>query len=134
MQDGITSGRISEAVAVILSKFLRSILGRDSDFVFFLQTNVRKIAHAVEFFILGVSATSLLILLRWVNGHMVAHVFLLVLGVAVTDEAIQGFVAYRGSQVQDILLDFIGGTTGILSMLSVWAVWRCIFTRRKNVA
>ncbi len=130
--DGEASGRISEAVAVFLSKVLGAIFGKSSNLVLFVRMNMRKIAHALEFFVLGFTSMVFLVLLRRVNAHMVAHAFLLVLAVAVADEAIQGFVAYRGSQVQDILLDFGGGMAGILSTLGLWAFCIGLFRRRKD--
>lgn len=73
---------------------------------------LRKLAHFGEFGLLGVE----LCLLLWLNGHRSFQGFangaFAGLAAAVTDEALQ-LLSYRGSQVQDVLLDFAGVLTGL---------------------
>ena len=74
---------------------------------------LRKLAHFSEFGLLGVE----LCLLLWLNRQKSVQGFINCafagLAVAVTDEALQLF-SNRGSQVQDVLLDFAGFLTGLL--------------------
>lgn len=74
---------------------------------------LRKLAHFGEFGLLGVE----LCLLLWLNRQKSVQGFINCafagLAVAVTDEALQLF-SNRGSQVQDVLLDFAGFLTGLL--------------------
>jgi len=76
---------------------------------------VRKSAHFCEFGLLGCELT----LLFWLRGGMGlqsgCNCAFAALLAAVTDETIQIFSG-RGSQVQDVVLDFGGALTGILLM------------------
>lgn len=118
------SGLRSQAVADFIADFLGRRLGPNHAVVRFAVRNVRKIAHAVEFSLLGVVAALMLVILRRTTGHMVLHAVLLVLGVAVADESIQIFTG-RGAQVQDILLDFFAGIAGLtLLLLLCWLLSR----------
>lgn len=68
---------------------------------------VRKLAHFVEFGLLG-------FLLGLFIKKPKSTTFLFALLTAMTDETIQIFTG-RGSQVQDVWLDFAGACTGIFS-------------------
>lgn len=74
---------------------------------------LRKLAHFGEFGLLGAE----LGLLMWLNRRQSVQGFVNCafagLAVAVTDEALQ-LISNRGSQVQDVLLDFAGFLTGLL--------------------
>ncbi len=74
---------------------------------------VRKSAHFCEFGLLGVE----LMLLCWLRSGLrmqnCCNAAFAALLTAVTDETIQIFSG-RGSQVQDVVLDFSGAVTGIL--------------------
>ena len=74
---------------------------------------LRKLAHFAEFGLLGTELT-LLLRLRGMKGAQ--NIFFAALAaflVAAADETIQIFSG-RGALVSDVLLDFIGGVTGIL--------------------
>jgi len=99
----------SAALSGGLTDWLRSIGLPVSDHF------VRKSAHFCEFCLLGCELTLLFWLRSGVslqNGCNCAFAALLT---AVTDESIQLFSG-RGSQVQDVVLDFGGALTGILLM------------------
>ncbi len=86
---------------------------------------VRKLAHFTEFGLLGVTMTALIC-------SIPAHplwAFLLTLLSALTDETVQIF-SERGSQVQDVWLDFGGAVCGILFLLALRLLWN----RRKKRA
>ena len=74
---------------------------------------LRKLAHFGEFGMLGAELGLLLCLNRRQSVQGFVNCAFAGLAVAVTDEALQ-LISNRGSQVQDILLDFAGFLTGLL--------------------
>ena len=74
---------------------------------------VRKSAHFCEFGLLGCELMLLFWLRSGVNFQNLCNAAFAALLSAVTDETIQIFSG-RGSQVQDVVLDFSGALTGIL--------------------
>ena len=84
---------------------------------------VRKLAHFAEFALLGFE------LLFWFSGVREKRKDMLLLAMAhslfaaLTDETIQLFSA-RGSQVQDVWLDFAGATTGAAFALLIISLVR----------
>lgn len=74
---------------------------------------LRKLAHFGEFAVLGAELCALLLLNRRVRLQGFVNCAFAGLAVAVTDEALQ-LISNRGSQVQDVLLDFAGFVTGLL--------------------
>ena len=74
---------------------------------------VRKAAHFCEFGLLGCELMLLLGLGSGVSLQSLSNAAFAALLTAVTDETIQIFSG-RGSQVQDVVLDFSGALTGIL--------------------
>ncbi len=89
---------------------------------------VRKAAHFTEYALLGVSAAALF-LSRRRGVQSAVNAMSLCLAVAVLDESIQ-LLSQRGSQVQDVLLDFSGAAAGLLIFLALSGLFR-IFRRRK---
>lgn len=96
---------------------------------------VRKAAHFIEFCALGVGLTAVVWILqppqRRIDGagRLLFWILPLFLGLlaALTDETIQVYSA-RGSQVQDVWLDFFGVCTGVLLMQAVRGL--CAVCRR----
>ena len=74
---------------------------------------LRKLAHFGEFGMLGAELGLLLCLNRRQSVQGYVNCAFAGLAVAVTDEALQ-LISNRGSQVQDVLLDFAGFLTGLL--------------------
>ncbi|MGN0982926.1 MAG: VanZ family protein [Candidatus Limivicinus sp.] len=74
---------------------------------------LRKLAHFGEFGLLGLELCLLMFLNRWEGLQGFANCAFAGLTVAVADEALQ-LISNRGSQVQDVLLDFAGFLTGLL--------------------
>ena len=74
---------------------------------------LRKLAHFGEFGLLGAELCALLFLNRRARPQGFVNCAFAGLGVAVADEALQ-LISNRGSQVQDVLLDFAGFLTGLL--------------------
>lgn len=82
---------------------------------------VRKAAHFTEFACLGGLSCGLLAATRAVKRHPFFHVWAGGFFVAAIDETIQIFTG-RGSQLQDVWLDFAGFSAGLLAVLVVRAV------------
>lgn len=83
---------------------------------------VRKLAHVVEFFALGLFVVGFSVSLgAYLAREFVSLPILMVLLVAVTDEYIQYFTG-RGSLVTDVVLDFAGSLVGMgVAALILWA-------------
>ena len=80
---------------------------------------LRKLAHFGEFGLLGAELCTLLFLNRRARPQGFVNCAFAGLAVAVTDEALQ-LISNRGSQVQDILLDFAGFLAGLLLWALLW--------------
>lgn len=77
---------------------------------------VRKLAHVIEFFALGLAVAGFGVSLSsYLNKRMISMPVLIVLLVAVMDEYIQDFTG-RGSLVTDVVLDFVSALAGLLSV------------------
>ena len=77
------------------------------------DTILRKLAHCVEFGLLGCELSALLRLRGMKGLQNVCYSALAAFFIAAADETIQIFSG-RGAQVSDVLLDFTGAVTGIL--------------------
>lgn len=80
---------------------------------------IRKIAHFVEFALLGIWLALFIVVRNRVSLQAVANCLFFGLSVAIIDEALQ-LLSDRGSQVLDVLLDFAGVTSGVLFVVSLW--------------
>ena len=80
---------------------------------------LRKLAHFGEFGLLGAELCALLLLNRRPRPQGFVNCAFAGLAVAVTDEALQ-LISNRGSQVQDVLLDFAGFVTGLVLWALLW--------------
>lgn len=87
---------------------------------------VRKAAHFCEFGLMGVETAALFWLRSGVSCQTSANSAFACLLTAVADETIQIFSG-RGSQVQDVVLDFSGALTGILCL---FVLMRLLAARR----
>ena len=90
---------------------------------------LRKLAHFGEFGLLGTELGLLLCLNRRQSVQGFVNCAFAGLAVAVTDEALQ-LISNRGSQVQDILLDFAGFLAGLLLWALMWSVAEKIMLRK----
>ena len=83
---------------------------------------VRKLAHLIEFGLLGVGLTVFVILRKQRGLQAIVNCLFVGLIVALADETIQLY-SNRGSQVQDVLLDFGGVAAGVvLAWLAYWVL------------
>ena len=94
---------------------------------------VRKLAHFTEFAVLGALLLLLTAAAFRVRLQSVVNCLFFLLLAALTDETIQIFTG-RGPQVQDVWLDFAGGAAGLLVMLALVQLLRCLFRPRRRPA
>ena len=110
MASAEVSGKESVSVMNRLTAVLEFFVGKGN----VTDHLVRKLAHFAEFAVLGFFAMLLFLL----NGRRTAsdiyRCVLDILAAAVVDETIQLFSPGRAGLVQDILLDTLGGSFGIL--------------------
>ena len=92
---------------------------------------VRKLAHFTEFGTLGCELALLLALRKHINWQSVINSAFFAMTVALTDETIQIFSG-RGSQVQDVWLDFAGSCTGILFVIVIFGLIKVARNRKNN--
>lgn len=104
----------SLGVLARIKPFLGMLVGQDN----VTDNLVRKLAHFVEYGALGCVLALLLALLKRRRWQSVVNCAFAVLTVALTDETIQIFTG-RGSQVQDVWLDFVGSCMGMLFVLII---------------
>lgn len=90
---------------------------------------VRKLAHFAEFGLLGCELAALLVVRDRVGSQDIANCLFAGLSAALIDETIQLFTN-RGSQVQDVWLDFAGVCSGIGLALVILAISRLVARRR----
>ncbi|MBQ8975392.1 MAG: VanZ family protein [Oscillospiraceae bacterium] len=103
-----SSRQESLSVMNFLRPFLEPLVGKERYTLVF----VRKLAHCTEFGALGVLFAVLAYAVEAKGRQAVLNCLFAALGVAVVDEAIQ-ILSRRGSQVQDVLLDFAAAALGI---------------------
>lgn len=109
---GADSGAFSERFREILAKLLNAVRCPDGIEAFLLD-HVRKVAHFVEYAVIGLELAILWVgLNRGLQGFW--NAWSGVLAIAVFDETIQLFATERGPQITDVLLDTSGGTMSIL--------------------
>ena len=94
---------------------------------------VRKLAHFIEFAALGIEALGMCIITRRTRIQNLCNCAFAGLLAAVTDETIQIFSA-RGSQVQDVLLDYGGYITGAAVMFIIFTASAAVKRRRSGSA
>lgn len=81
--------------------------------------NLRRIAHGVEYFILGALAVSMFFNTK---SFKVAKPMLFSVLVAMGDETLQLYVDGRASEIMDIWMDFGGAVLGILIFWGIHAL------------
>ncbi|MDR0397454.1 MAG: VanZ family protein [Oscillospiraceae bacterium] len=89
-----------------------------------LHENFRKIAHFVEYAVLGFLAQAFFAALRRMNGHYAVHGLSIGLAAAVIDELLQSTLRDRGPMVRDVALDFAGVLFGSIIMWLLFGLWR----------
>ena len=97
-----------------------------------IELIIRKLAHVIEYAVLGVSVTCLLCYIaHFYSLKLYGFGAFFVLLVAVFDEHIQSF-SDRDSSTSDILLDFWGSIIGFILVFCVIFVARFIIKKKKR--
>lgn len=111
LKDISASTADSDRVIVIVKTLVGKVLDVEQIDWHFV---VRKVAHWVEFCVLGILLGGLSVSMQKCFGRRyIAFPLLYCLLVAVADEYLQSFVV-RTSSVTDIVLDFFGAVSGLL--------------------
>lgn len=118
------SSKESSAVGDIIEE----IIPPDTKPGAFIQTNLRKIAHFMEFASLGAFVSTYLILFFRKRATMLLS-FPTALLTGFIDETIQLFSG-RGSSVKDVWIDFFGF---VFASTLFYTAWLIIYLIRKNV-
>lgn len=91
----------------------------------------RKLAHATEFMALGAELVCLYMILNRGFSVRFIEVFSYGLFVAVIDESIQ-ILSKRGSQVKDVLIDYLGYLIGIVCAYIVFLIIKTVKDKKKQ--
>ncbi len=102
-----------------------------------LNAPIRKLAHVIEYFILGFGTYGTIFLLNKRRSKLLPMILslLLVMFVANMDELNQFFSGGRGSSVRDVIIDTTGGALGIYMVVIINDLCRHIkncFNRKKS--
>lgn len=114
----ITEGIINKTQAVINNNVNNndnsSIIRNDDDFIKKLNIYIRKFAHGFEFLVLALLIFLTLKSFNIKSRECIIYTLFIVLLYAVIDEYRQLYIPGRTSSVRDIVIDFIGGTVGVI--------------------
>lgn len=117
LQDASSSLAASERVLEFLKPMLELFLGVGNVTIGF----VRKLAHFVEFGLLGCELAMLSLLYKRHGRKDFSICLACGLAVGAVDEIIQIFTG-RGAQVKDVLLDFFGAFCGTAIVFAIWHI------------
>ena len=105
LQNSEKSNKASGVIEEVVEPIVDKVAGENVVDVHYF---VRKSAHLIEFFALGLVVMGAVVTVGW---KFAGYGLFYVLAVAVTDEYIQSF-SDRTSSVKDILIDFTGSVMG----------------------
>jgi VanZ family protein len=108
-----TAGRTSEFFFPIIKSLFPQLSPEDVTFVHEL---IRKFAHIVEYFFLGLLLSIAVFRspLRMPDSKKIILVIILIFLASVADEIRQSFVALRKASLVDVGLDMIGGLMAVI--------------------
>lgn len=123
LQTAERSMNLSYQFEIFLNTILRGKNGL-SRFGAFILNNIRKVAHFLEFELLGFEFGLFFITLgKRIRLQELWNAFSISAAAAVADETIQLVIMGRSAEVGDILLDTAGAVTGIILVLILsWIV------------
>ena len=125
MMDGASSAKESRWVMELVKPFLEVFVGKGK----VTHRLIRKMAHFLEYMLLGLELGA-----RFVRsfGSFVKSL-LFGLCCALFDEFIQIFIAGRGAQLSDVILDTAGCLSGILFVLFVLSLRHLLKKDKKRI-
>lgn len=116
---------VQNAVSVVAPQSpIATATGSDYDA---LHSLIRSMAHFSEFALLG--AVGILCVLSYTDK--MPFVFFPLIGaviVPIADETLQHFVADRGAEIKDVLVDMAGGACGMIFALGCVFIGICVWT------
>lgn len=121
LQSPDESNARSDKITGVAESIIDFVFGEDND----IDTNyiVRKTAHFIEFFVLGICFAGLCMVVKFYYGKdWMPYSFFSVLLVAVMDEYIQSFTG-RTSSVSDVWIDLAGALCGIFAAIVLRRVY-----------
>lgn len=101
--------------------YLYDLLGAQSGFS---NNFIRKTAHFMEYFVQAFLLCGLFSALKMNKKHCLGYILFFCLFTAVIDENIQLYAPGRAGMVQDVVLDFLGGLSGIAVFFVVRYMYR----------
>ncbi|MBE6852907.1 MAG: hypothetical protein E7505_05465 [Ruminococcus sp.] len=120
------SSKVMEAVSSVMSR----IFGSEHFLTVFFRSHVRKLAHFIEYMLLGAAVTGAMKLSHKTKLQHFYNSLSFSVIVAVVDEFIQIYT-YRGSSVRDVVIDFSGYFSGtVFASFIITLVY--IIKKRKN--
>ena len=125
-QTGAASVQTSEDFAVITLKYLPFLNGQDESMLIMFARDsiflIRKFAHFIIYFLLGISASSMFFQFQTQKNKSFALAFIYCLVYAISDELHQYFVIGRSARVTDVFIDSAGALCGIL-VVALFLTW-----------
>lgn len=115
LQTGTVSSEMSGGISSTISELLEQLNITMEESV--VSVIIRKIAHFVEYFVLGGLVTFTGVTLKGDRLRVMGYVLFALLASGVADEYIQTFVEGRAGMVSDVVLDFTGALTAFLIVL-----------------
>lgn len=114
-----------------ISQILSDVLSPDNKFLIFFQSHVRKIAHFLEYALLGnvISISMFVLGMKKVRHFYYAFSFSVI--AAVVDEYIQIYT-HRGSSVRDIIIDCSGFACGFTIISLIYLIGIIVKKDKKN--
>ncbi len=104
------------------SEILSDILSPDNKFLIFFKGHVRKIAHFLEYALLGNVISISMFAVNKKKARHFYYAFSFAVITAVIDEYIQIYTL-RGSSVRDIVIDFSGFTVGFILITIIYFLY-----------
>lgn len=115
-----TSGDIvNKLITVFFKKFDTMTLENQTEFASAITFIIRKTAHFLEFFILGVLSTIITLTYDLKYRHKALITFIFCLLYAISDETHQLFVQGRACRFTDVCIDIAGSLVAIIAVILV---------------
>lgn len=130
--NSLQTGTISSEASQFVLDFCNNILSFFNINFTIQGVFIRKLAHFIEFFLLGFFVMMSFNSFFKFTFHILGFPLFICLLIPVIDEYIQSFVVGRSSLVSDVLIDFAGAFTGIIFVVFYIFIKNKFFSR-KNI-
>ena len=130
-ESATVSRGLTRYIADIISYILKLTEGQKTDLITNIHGLIRKVAHFIIYTSLGISSTGFFMSYLYKKRKFITIITSVAFCCfyAITDEIHQNFVAGRGPQASDVLLDTFGACVGSVVFLMVY----CMYVKRKGV-